>query len=223
MGFATCKIVASNIALPLLLFASAGFAAGPPSGLEVLVVNPTASPVPVTLQGTGSVTGTVTVANNPMNVSVTNSSLNVSGTVAVTNPAGNPIPVAVTPGALTQLGQPASNLVTLVCESPPCTRMMPDGSTVPFSVPANQRLIVTDISWQGDSVGQGLLQTMVLSAGGSNGPFVWFGGALPDQLGIVSKSERLAAGIAFSVVPFASHAGGHVRFIRLYGYLVPTV
>jgi hypothetical protein len=55
----------------LLVSPTPVLAAGPPSGLDVNVVNPASSPVPVTLQGTGAVTGNVTVTNTP-NVTVTN-------------------------------------------------------------------------------------------------------------------------------------------------------
>jgi len=46
-------------------------AGGPEPGLNVIVNNPTSQPVPVTLQGTGAITGSVTVTNTP-NVTVTN-------------------------------------------------------------------------------------------------------------------------------------------------------
>jgi hypothetical protein len=48
-------------------------AAGPPTGINATIVNPTSSPVPVSLQGTGSGSNNVTVTNttsNPVPVSV---------------------------------------------------------------------------------------------------------------------------------------------------------
>jgi len=59
------------IVLGLVLSPSLVTAAGPPAGLDVTVVNSPSSPVPVTINGTSTVTGNVTITNTP-NVSVTN-------------------------------------------------------------------------------------------------------------------------------------------------------
>jgi len=64
------RIAAVGI-LGLISVATVGAAPGPEPGLNVIVNNPTSQPVPVTLQGTGTVTGSVTVTNTP-NVTVTN-------------------------------------------------------------------------------------------------------------------------------------------------------
>jgi len=64
-------LLAVVIVLGLVLSPSLVTAAGPPAGLDVTVVNSPSSPVPVTINGTSTVTGNVTITNTP-NVSVTN-------------------------------------------------------------------------------------------------------------------------------------------------------
>ena len=72
-------VLAIVLVLGFVLSPTPVTAAGPPAGLDVTVVNSPSSPVPVTINGTSTVTGNVTVTNTP-NVSVTN-----TPNVAVTN------------------------------------------------------------------------------------------------------------------------------------------
>jgi hypothetical protein len=67
-------------------FSNLAFAAGPDPGVNVTVTNPPSRPVPVTLQGTNAVTGSVTVTNTP--------NVNVQNEVAVRN-TDNPAQQAV--------------------------------------------------------------------------------------------------------------------------------
>ena len=64
-------IAAAGFTLIGLITVATADAAGPEPGLSVIVNNPASQPVPVTLQGTGSITGSVTVTNTP-SVTVTN-------------------------------------------------------------------------------------------------------------------------------------------------------
>jgi hypothetical protein len=128
----------------------------------------------------------------------------------------------VGPSFVTHMGQHASDHIVLACDMvAQCLRMFPDGhlEPTPFRIPERRRLVVTDISWQG-MIKSGDLQTLVLQVG-VNGPDIWFGGSIGDATnGIVSKSEHLTSGIVFSVVPEPTGTG-HIRSVRLYGYLVP--
>jgi hypothetical protein len=83
-------IAAAGFTLIGLITVATADAAGPDPGLNVVVNNPTSQPVPVTLQGTGSITGSVTVTNTP-SVTVTN-----TPNVTVANPASSPVPVTGT-------------------------------------------------------------------------------------------------------------------------------
>src|SRR5438045_1023423 len=85
----------SMIALILSVTGAGVWAAGPDPGLNVTVTNPPSSPVPVTLQGTSTVTGNVAVTNTP-NVNVVNeATIRDADNPAfqpVRGPAGGPAP-----------------------------------------------------------------------------------------------------------------------------------
>jgi len=72
------------------LVSGRSIAAGPPTGLDVTVTNTPANPVPVTLQGSGSVTGSVAITNTSANP------VPVTGTVGI-NPAANAVSISGTP------------------------------------------------------------------------------------------------------------------------------
>jgi len=75
------RVVLCMSVLAVTLSVPATRAAGPPSGLDVNVVNTSSNPVPVTLQGAGTVSGSVAITNTP-NVNVANTpTVHVSGTV----------------------------------------------------------------------------------------------------------------------------------------------
>ena len=65
------RVVLCMSVLAVTLSVPATRAAGPPSGLDVNVVNTSSNPVPVTLQGAGTVSGSVAITNTP-NVNVAN-------------------------------------------------------------------------------------------------------------------------------------------------------
>jgi len=97
------------------------------------------SPLPLPVEGSVSVSnlpttqqisGTVTVSNLP----------SVSGTVTVGNTTSSPVPTLnVGGGAATHVGQPASNLVNLLCVPPPAsqaaTRPRPSRSASQLTYP----------------------------------------------------------------------------------------
>ncbi len=70
--------------------------------------------------------------------------------VTVTNTTSNPVLTQnVGGGAATQVGQPASNLLGLLCNSKGCFPIARNGtaSGSKFSVPAGQALVITDVQW----------------------------------------------------------------------------
>lgn len=89
--------VTVGLALGLCASAATSLAAGPPDGVSVTVINGPGNPVPVALQGSSSVTGSV----------------------AITNTAANPVPIIGTVGispsanAVSIRGTPSVNIATL--------------------------------------------------------------------------------------------------------------
>jgi len=111
------------IVLGLVLSPSLVTAAGPPAGLDVTVVNSPSSPVPVTINGTSTVTGNVTITNTP-NVSVTN-----TPNVAVTN----------TPTVKLAGGEPYAVVSIGNCNTLFCFFSFP-------AVPAGKRLVINFVN-----------------------------------------------------------------------------
>lgn len=67
-----------------IVFGGAAVAAGPDPGLNVTVTNPTSQPVPVSIQGTGTISGAVTITNSPtVQIDDTVSTVATDRTVAV--------------------------------------------------------------------------------------------------------------------------------------------
>ncbi len=223
-------------------------AAGPPSGLNVTVTN---TPLPVTgtvnanvtgnvgITGTPSVdvknfpttqpvSGTVNIGNFPASNSVTGS-VNITGTpnVNVVNTAVNPVPTQnVGLGAATQVGQPASKLINLTCDSTGvCRQILPDGTliTTPFSVPPNEALVITDVQFGFTSdAGQGNYDVGALRvaiSGGSSGGIVIFSGVVDGQKD-VSGQIHLGTGVVVGPGHSITHSG--LFFAGIQGYLVPN-
>jgi hypothetical protein len=105
-------------------------AAGPPDGLQVNVVNTPANPVPVSLQGTST----------------------VSGNVAVTNTSSNPVPVTIPSNVSVIVVNPADLAKAQGIQHPYQHREICEftiGTSEclrTFQTPANQRLVVEYIS-----------------------------------------------------------------------------
>jgi hypothetical protein len=97
-------------------------AAGPDPGVNVIVNNPTSQPVPVTLQGTGSFTGSVTVTNTP--------------SVTVVNPASSPVPVM---GTVTVLPPTPRTFIASL------EAFIPGSQSASFVLPSNAFLKVIDM------------------------------------------------------------------------------
>ena len=57
--------LATGLALSMVLTSFAVFGAGPPGGLDVTVINDPDNPIPVTIDGTSVVTGSVAITNTP--------------------------------------------------------------------------------------------------------------------------------------------------------------
>jgi hypothetical protein len=192
---------------------------GPPSGLNVTVTNTSSNPVPVT--------GTVNVG------SAVTGSVSITGTpsVSVTNTATNPVPTQnVGGGAATQVGQPASNLVSLLCNSKGCFPIARNGtaSGSKFSVPAGQALVITDVQWVIESVRtQGSYDFTELHI---NSAVVAIFSALVDATSVSAGQAHLANAAVVtpgnSVSLFWPNADlpptGEEPFGFLQGYLVPN-
>lgn len=138
-----------------------GLASPPPGDKDVRVVNTTSEPVPVAVQGTATVSGSVTVAGIS-SVNVTNSpSVTVTNTpsVSVANVAGNPVLVRnVDRGA----GQPFSM---------PVVAVIPAGTTasspIEFTVPAGKCLVIETVSLRVEATpGQEVLGAIAFRSGG---------------------------------------------------------
>lgn len=71
---------ATALALSMLLTSFGAVGAGPPDGLNVMVINDPDNPIPVTIDGTSVVTGSVAITNTPtVKVAGTPYSVNVNG------------------------------------------------------------------------------------------------------------------------------------------------
>src|SRR5260370_29834403 len=114
--------------LIVALSAPATRAAGPPSGLDVHVVNTPSNPVPVTLQGTGTVSGNVAITNTP-NVNVVNTpTVNIGNSLK----PSQLVTLETTIGCPTRL--PCTAFDQLECA---------DATRHGFSIPAGEGLVVT--------------------------------------------------------------------------------
>ncbi len=86
---------------------SQGSGKGQPPGPDVRVINKPSEPVPVSLQGTGQITGDVNVINSPTVKIASGSKVGIDPAcdgVTVTNTASQPVPIA---GTVRDIDQPA--------------------------------------------------------------------------------------------------------------------
>jgi len=207
--------------------------------------------VPLPVQGTVSVdsigslppvTGTVSVSNLPTTqavsgtVSVSNlpTSQSVSGTVNVGNTASSPVPTLnVGGGAATQVGQPASSLVNLNCNSPISLgvsvcfqRVNSDGTmSSPFVIPVGQALVLTDIEWSLPGSTPNATKLFSVSVQGNQVAFV---STVADQNGLAAGQWHFATGIvvASTATITVTNVFNQMNFPNqlayLQGYLVPS-
>jgi hypothetical protein len=184
-------------------------AAGPPSGLDVNVVNT----MPVPVQGNMTVGGSVGITGT--------ANVNVTNTVPTQNAGG---------GAATQVGQPASKLVSLLCNSKGCFQIARDGKAGGslFSVPAGEALVITDVQWINESLRTpGSYAFTELDV---NGAGVAIFSALVDATGVWAGQAHLATGAVITSGNTVSVAwlsanlppGGAEPFAYLQGYLAPN-
>jgi hypothetical protein len=155
-------------------------------------------------------------------------------TVVLTARASSPhgsAPVTVQ-GAATLVGQPVSQLVSLICNSDgPCTTPQPFGRNGPvFIVPTGEALVITDVQFKslsfdpgsGDPLPPGSDANIDLETETTQGPITQASFyALTDTKGIFAANAQMTTGV---VAP----AGSDVRIFgnnltgSVQGYLVPN-
>jgi hypothetical protein len=174
----------------------------------VTVVN---TPLPVTLQGTGQISGNVSVV----------------GSVNVANDASAPIPVGnFAPGPLTHIGRMPSDHVVLINFGPGnYVRVFPDGNqdVDTFAIPRGSVLVVTDVEWA--AIGGSPGDTATTQIGFSVVPGVFAGVYVSTAQfgsdGRAGKSDHLTGGLVFSKVPILS-PNSLVSNLVLRVYLMPA-
>ena len=167
--------------LAVTLSVPATRAAGPPGGLDVNVVNTPSNPVPVTLQGTSTVSGNVAITNTP-NVNVVNApTVNIGNSLKpsqlVTLETTNGCPTGLPGTAFDQL------------EGADATRHG-------FSIPAGKVLVVTaaELNGRPGSAGHvGNLALFRVSADGHVSNVTRVDGAI-DNAGILSRALNFPGG-----------------------------
>lgn len=130
-----------------------------------------------------------------------------------------------------------SDLVTLIADSstPICPqtsvphtfhdRLMPDGTRVPFTIPANMVFVVTSFDWvvEGSSQPRNTVWTAVTWMGaGKNNAF--FSEALADSIGRAAGSVTIPNGVVVrpGTVMCLDYVGGASdSFGRVHGFLAP--
>jgi hypothetical protein len=224
----------SLLAAIALSFPTSSQAADPaPTPLNVTVTN---TPLPVqgtvgvnNFPGTQNVSGTVNVGNFPASNTVTGS-VSITGTPAVnvTNTVTNPVPTQnVGLGVATQVGQPASKVVSLSCEPQPlggCVRRFRDGhiDAVEYQVPSGEALVITDVQWSfiSSSLAPGSYDSFTINATSLVGLQVLTLSALVDASGKLAGQAHLSTGVVIDPGGFVSSSTTGV--IDLQGYLVPN-
>ena len=142
------------------------------------------------------------------------------------NPASNPVQTQnVGGGAATQVGQPVSKVVNLVC-------FMNNGANVcalngfapQYVVPAGEALVITDAQWFSFSpLPQGSYDGVIIQQTGSD--YALSLSSLVDSNETVAGQARLATGVVVPPgnAPVALQRSGFLRGnVWLQGYLVPN-
>ncbi len=194
---------------------------------QVQVVNSTASPVPVTGSVTAAQSGPWTVGiNGTPTVNVATAppvNVNFPSSISVTNPLANPSQ----PVPLVVAGNSAS-FVTLFFNGS-YQQVRPDGSTTNFTFPANQSLVITDVSWEAlCNVGSGCSRSIGDQVTFFLGSFYiatdTYKSAAPDL--VAGHTDHLTTGIVLTQLPtpgflFAAQPGEIINAAIFQGYLAP--
>ena len=171
----------------------------------VTVVN---TPLPVTLQGTGQVSGNVSV----------------SGSVNIANSASAPVPVKnVAEGPLTHVDRLPSDHVILKLVSPQgYFRVFSDGTLGAnnFAIPADSVLVITDVDWvlEGGTPGEMAVAELGFFHVGSPTGTVYLSTSTIGSDGRAGKSDHMTSGLVVSALPAV---GGPTAMV-LQGYLMPA-
>ncbi len=157
----------------------------------------------------------------------------VSTLVTVANTYSNPVPVA----------QAKANYINLAYDSNTSgyDELLADGTSTPFSIPAGEKLVITDISWgaicvsvpfSGASCSKSPGDVTVFTIGGSPnlpGGFYTAQATYGDFDYILSAgaSDHFQSGYVTSVLPapallFGGADGENIIFTNIRGYLVPA-
>ncbi len=201
--FSLHKLFAATAGLGILALSSLMIApAASSSGTAPVTVMNT--PLPVSLQGTGQISGNV----------------NVSGSVNVANPPSSPIPTQnVAPAPLTHMGRFASEHILLQGLAGQGFHQVSTDGTVDsnsFSIPGGSVLVITDIDWELNQGTPGTPAFVNLAFVSVNGvTSVYFSSATFDSNGQAFKNDHLIGGLVLSKIPVTSASQMILR-----GYLV---
>lgn len=204
-----------NSLLALLgLVTFALFASTPAYSQEkVLVTNTTSEPVPVVVQGTTRVTGTVLVGNT----------------------AAAPVLVRdVNASSATHLGRKASEIISLsglfdATGKVFFLRTLPDGNATSFTIPAGKVLVITDVNWQINAGNPGTVARLSLVIENLANPAlirnVYDSVLTLNSGGVNGSNENLRAGIVVSsaakITANLNIPTGALNSLFLIGYLAP--
>jgi hypothetical protein len=205
----------SAVALSLLPSKPVGAAGSAP----VTVTN---TPLPVSLTGTGSISGNVSAAQSgAWNVGI-------NGTPSV-NVAGLPLSVSISGSPTitlpTHLGIQPSSMVALTCavvQGDGCAefaQVAPDGSvTNPFSIPAGMDLVITEVSWFAFGGVSGKTARFIILA--DSGYAFHRSAAQINADGFGGANETYTTGFRVSTMP-TFFVSTPLDFLDVRGYLVP--
>jgi hypothetical protein len=162
----------------------------------------------------------------------------VSTLVTIANTSSNPVPVQV-------VKQSTANVVNLVYDPDYLVydQLLPNGTLVPYSIPAGEQLVITDINWQAvcandgrgsnciSVAGNGVSLALKFANSSTSSPYAgtFFSQATfttDNGLLTAGKSETLRTGIATSQLPTPGFlqdclCGVNILSLNLNGYLVP--
>lgn len=199
---------------------------GPPTQ-DVLVVNPTAMPVPTAAQGTTTIAGSVSVANTPAVTFAPGASVGIDpagNTVQVANTTANPVPMFNVNDAgqpfqagigITQSGTNVS--LTDVATVPAGYRLVIEFVSARGQVPPTQHVELMEIITSTDPFG-GATHELLVNA---QPPAV-----IGDALFRASQQVRLYANPGTKVQALfrrSSSAGNATFVMTISGYLVPVL
>ena len=158
----------------------------------------------------------------------------VTTLVTVANTATNPV---ITQSAKASEG----NFLTIQYLNGGFSQVKPDGSTVPYSIPAGQELVATDFAWMsicetspfgGVTCGKSLGDSVTVGLGNTNSAVGYMGTTTYDHISgglIAGRTDTLKSGLVLTqltapiFLPFGASGNGEEVFIfTMHGYLVPA-